>query len=183
MAWPTCSQCSPWLSEVSPLGWVLQPYLTSSLARKSVSSDLNPFCSFPNSHWQVWPTLVMPGMYVHSQRKRNPWQILKPHSGSHCWNCANTFGSRWRDQAVLWVESQKQNVLVLLPRSCLRTWLLRPRNCLLADVILPCKTNIFGFSSSELQVREGGDQRESTQAWLCQDNFGRNTPILTTKES
>lgn len=60
---------------------------------------------------------------------------------------AQTLGIECRDQTVLWVVSQKQNVLVLLPRLCLRTWLLRPRNCLLADVILPAKAKHARFSS------------------------------------
>lgn len=59
----------------------------------------------------------------------------------------------------------------------------RLRNCLLADVILPQKTNIFGFNSSEPEVREGGDQRESTQEQLRRDNLEETTPILRTKES
>lgn len=181
MAWPISSQGSPHYASL--LGWVWQPRLMSSLT----TEDLTTLTLFevwaPNSHWRVWPTPVMPCMYVHSQMKWNSWQILKPHSGSCYWGCANTFGTHLRDQAVLWVESQKQNVLVLLPRSCRSSWLPRLRNCLLTDVILPRKANIFGFSGSGPEVREGGDQRELTQAWPCWDNFGRKTPILTTEES
>ena len=46
--------------------------------------------------------------------------------------------------------------LVLLPRSCLRTWLPRPRNCLLADVNLPREANISGFGRSGPELREDG---------------------------
>lgn len=88
---------------------------------------------------ETWPpTLASPQLHS-TTTKRNLWPSLALHFGHRCRGCANTFGAGLRDQAVLWVESQKQNVLVLLPSWCLRTWLSWPRNCLPADVILPGK--------------------------------------------
>lgn len=108
-----------------------------------------------------------PSVSIHSTTKRNLWPSLAPHFGHRCRGCANTFGTGLGDQAVLWVELEKQNVLVLLPRWCLRTWLPWPRNCLPADVILPRngKQLFPGFSSSGAEVREGRDQK-GTQAGL-----------------
>lgn len=109
-----------------------------NLARKMVSQDPNSSGGLsPGSQGRVWPTPVMPSVHVHSPKKPKPQHILEPHFGSCCRDCANTFGKGFGDQAVLWVESQKQNVLVLLPSWCLRTWLPLPRNGLPADVILP----------------------------------------------
>lgn len=132
---------------------------TSSLTREHAPWDPDPYGGPSPRFTSTCPANSSHAcMHVHSQKKSNPWQTPARVLEAALW-LRKRIWTGFRDQAVLWVESQKQNVLVLLPRACLGTWLRGPRHC------LPLMSSrrgakISGGSRSGPEVREVSNRRQ-----------------------
>ena len=157
MARPTSAQCSCGhvSQEEGVWGggrWTVQPCLICSPGRETISQDPRPF-------WGPDPRSLLTEM--------KPWQVLQPHPGSgwlrlrkHIWH-----GLRG-PRSSLGCIAETKCTCPTSERSCLRTWLPRSRNCLLADINLPREANISRFSHSGPELREDGGSWESAEAWL-----------------